>query len=219
VALKIDRRLNFVVPVYDDDGKTIRAYVHSTPLAREVADQYFLILGQTFSQLFNQGLGVAAGPGMALRLLTKIAKDRKVWDDNPDTGERGVRNLVDEIRRLTMVIVPAATAKGGWEPVPLQVAVDRKVVSDEDQAEVENAIVFFIAVSATLNRAPRKEMLSQVAGLWDAQLSSLNSTEFVASLTTSTATESSGEKSPAPASETATAANATVDGKPASVPH
>jgi hypothetical protein len=233
--MRIDRKLNFVVPIYgeekvktDADGRPIKgqdglpivhqpvlAYVHSTPLAAEIVDQHFLILGQTFSQIFNRGLGAAAGPGLAMRLLKKIATDTRVWEDSPD-GERGVKNgLIEEIRRLTMVIVPEGAK---WQPLPLQIAVDRKILNDEDRAEVENAIVFFIAVSATLNRAERKPMLETAAGLWSAQLTSLNSTDFAASLTTSTAAASSGAKSPAPASEDSGAANATVDGKPSSVP-
>jgi hypothetical protein len=233
--MRIDRKLNFVIPIYGDekiktdaegqpikgdDGKPVMfqpviAYVHSTPLAAETVDKHFLILGQTFSSIFNNGLGTAAGPGMAMRLLKSLAIRTRQWEDSPD-GEQGVRTgLVEEIRRLTMVIVPGAS---GWQPIPLQVAVDRKILIEEDRSEVENAIVFFIAVSATLNRAERKPMLETACGLWSALLSQSNPTDFAASLTTSTETASSGEKSHATVTVTSPAANATVDGKPSSVP-
>lgn len=217
MALRIDKRLHFVVPIYEDDEQTVRAYVHSTPLSREVVDQHFLILGQTFSAIFNQGLGAAAGPGMAMRLLRQLAQKTGVWEDDSAAGVVGVKNgLVEEIRRLTMVIAPS---ENGWQPIPLQIAVDRKIIGDEDRAEVENAIVFFIAVYATLNRAQRKEMIETASALWGARTSSLNSTEFAASLPTSTATANSGETtSPAPASEEPAPAAATLDGKPLSVP-
>lgn len=237
--MRIDKKLNFVVPIYgeekpllDEAGKQIKnaegrpvihqpvlAYVHSTPLAEEIVDKHFLILGQTFSAIFNQGLGSAAGPGLAMRMLKKLAIAVKVWDDGPD-GEKGVQNgLIEEMRRLTVVIVPAAEKKKGWQSIPLQIAVERKVIGHEDLTEVENAIVFFIAVSATLSRVPRKEMLETAAGLWSALLTSLNSSEFAASLKTSIVTDSSGEKSPADAIAASVSANAMQDGRPLSVPH
>ena len=46
--MKIDKKLNLIVPVYGDDEKTIRCYVHSTPISRETFERYFLIIGQTF---------------------------------------------------------------------------------------------------------------------------------------------------------------------------
>jgi len=234
--LRIDRRLNLVVPIYgeeipklgDDnlpvmqDGEPVMeapvvAYVHSTPLPAEVVDQYFMILGQTFSKIFSGGLGLASGPANAMRVMRSLAMEQKAWADDSASGTIGVkRGVVDQIERLTTVAVPADN--GGWQSVPLAVAVDRKFISAEDKAEVENAIVFFIVASATLARAQRKAMVTAAADLWGAQTSSLSSTEFMASLKTSTATASSGEKSPATASVEAGPANATVDGKPASVP-
>jgi hypothetical protein len=230
--MKIDHRLNFILPIYgseiaktDGDGKPVIgtdgrpmmiqpviAYVHSTPIAAEVAEQHFLILAQTFSQIFNQGLGAVGGPGVAMKLMRRIAQRTGEWE-----GENGVeRGLIEEIRRCTMVALPGPS---GWTPVPLQVAVDRKVIDDEDRREVENAIVFFIAVSATLNRAERKPMLESACGLWSAQLSSLNASAFVASLPRSTVTGSSGETSHAHAQTIAPHADAHGVGRRSSVPH
>lgn len=217
--MKLDRKLNFVIPIYENDEKTVRAYVHSTPITSEVSDRYFMILAQTFAAIFNRGLGVAAGPGVALRLLQHIATTEGVWENIGDAP--GVKTgLVEEIRRLTMILVPAG-AREAWQQVPLQVAVDRQMISDDDRSEVENAIVFFIAVSATLARVQRKAMLEAASGLWNAQISSLTSTEFAASLRTSTATGSSGAKPPADAAPPAAPggpANAVVDGKPSQLP-
>lgn len=232
--MRIDKRLNLVVPVYGeevpklDDGQPVMengqpvmdrpiiAYVHSTPLSAETVDRYFMILGQTFSAIFGNGLGVLAGPAVAMKLLRSIAREQKVWDDDPKAGLVGVKNgVVAEIERLTTVSVPDGS---GWTPVPLAAAVERNFISEDDKAEVENAIVFFIVGSATLARAQRKEMLTAAASLWDARISPLTSTEFTDSLKTSTATVSSGETSPAPATAAPGPANAMVDGKPASVP-
>ena len=232
--MRIDNKLNLVIPIYgsevaktDADGKAVLAdgkpvkiqpviaYVHSTPLPAETVEKHFLILGQTFSAIFNQGLGAAAGPGMAMRLMKRIAQRTGEWEGD-DGVERGV---IEEMRRCTMVIVPGPS---GWTPIPLQVAVDRKVIDDEDRMEVENAIVFFISVSGTLFRAERKTMLQSACDLWSAQISSLSASAFAASLPKSKGTGNSGETSLAPvmpASPAVSGANAMRDGKPASVPH
>jgi len=184
--MKINRALNFVIPIYGADGKTVDAYVHAIPLEAEVVDRYFMVLGQTFNQIFAGGLGIAAGPGHSMRILKRVAMAQEAWD-----GEDGVeRGLLEEIRRGMMVIVRDGH---GWSPVPLQVAVDRKVLDAEDKAEVENAVVFFIAVSATLERQRRRAMLERTCDLWAAQISSSNASGFASSLPRSIATASSGE--------------------------
>ena len=103
--------------------------------------------------------------------------------------------LVEEIRRLTLVVVPAER-KGGWQTIPLGVAVERGFLTADDRAEVENAIVFFIVNSAVLPRAQRREMLEEASNLWGARISSSTPSEFAASLPKSTATARSGAKAP-----------------------
>ena len=216
--MRIDKRLNLVVPIYDDEeGGDIIAWVHSTPLGEETVDRYFMVIAQTYAAIFSQGLGLAGGPAVAMRLLRHIATERGVWHDDPKSGTIGVQNgVVEEIRRLTMV---AALGKDGkWEQIPLSVAVDRGIVSADDKTEVENAIVFFIVASAVLPRAQRPTMIKAAADLWGAQTSSSTIMEWTASLKTSTGTVTTGEKSPAVAKEKPERANAVVAGKPSSVP-
>jgi hypothetical protein len=148
-------------------------------------------------------------------LLKKTAKDMNLWD-RPDGAPGEGQLLFENIRRLTTVAVPAAG--GGWENVPLHVAVNRKFLSADDQHEVENAIVFFIVNSAMLPRQSRAETLEAAVGLWGARLSSSNSSDFTASLKKSKGTASSGETSPVPAPEERAGASATKDGKRSSVP-
>lgn len=214
--MQIDKSLKLVVPVYAEDGKTITAYVHSTPLAAATVDSNFLLLSQTFAGIFNQGLGIGAGPAVAARLFRSIAENTKQWvtDEVPPQPGPG-QMLLEEIRRLTLVIVQDGT---GWIPLPLSVAVQQNKLSDEDRAEVENVIVFFIVVSATLPRSQRRVMLQDGAELFAARITSLSSTELAASLKTSTGDGSSGGKSHAAATVTSGSAAALVAGRPASVP-
>lgn len=236
--MKIDKRLNLVVPIYGEDrpvldkdnkpivtdGKPVTfmpvvAYVHSVPLSEEVVDRYFMVIAQTYSAIFTRGLGVAGGPAVAMRLLRQVAKEQGVWADNPAQGVVGVENgLIGEIHRLTNVLVPGGPG-GGWQAVPLGVAVDRNFIAAEDRTEVENAIAFFIVASAVLNRSMRRPMLEAASELWGAQITSSTSTELAISLGTSIVTDSSGAKPAAPVSGTPVAANAVVDGKPSSLPY
>lgn len=232
--MRIDKSMNLIVPIYGDevaktdsegkpvmkDGRPVKeapviAYVHSTPLPEEQVEQHFLLLGQTSNAIFRQGLGDTAGPRFAMMMLKRLAENTRQWTNEDGTPGPG-QMLIEEIRRLTMIAAPRQG--GGWEPVPLQVAVDRKVISAEDRREVENVIVFFIVVSAALPKKDRDEMIDGLCGLFGVRTSSLNSTAFTTSLTTSTATGSSGATSPARASADSGSANAVVDGKPASVP-
>ena len=233
--MKIDKALNLVIPIYGDDvpkldgtgkpvienGKpvmveTVVAYVHSTPISRETFEKYFLPISQTFSAIFNQGLGAAGGPAVALLLLKERAQAAGVWE-GPDGVERG---LVDDMRRLTTVI--AQREGGGWEQVPLAIATARGMLNKEDVAEVENAIAFFIVNSAMLRRAQRRPMLETAADLWSARISSSTPTEFTASLPTSTGTGNSGASESAPAAgpqkQAPRGATVVVDGKPSSLP-
>jgi hypothetical protein len=211
---RVDHRLNLVVPIYEDDeGERVLAYAYSTPLPRETVERHFFELGQAFSQIYSQGFGMVAGQAVGMMLLQQVGRN---------TGrENEVGALVAEIRRLTLVVVPAPNkdAPEPWQSVPLAIAAERGFISDDDRAEVENAVVFFICSSAMLPRRARKEMVTGAAALWGARVTSSSATEFIASLRTSSATGSTGAKSPAPAPAAAATATVTVDGKRSSLPH
>jgi hypothetical protein len=227
--LRIDKRLYLTIPIYEGDesvfdattGETkpgkITAWVHSAPIAEELVDQHFMVLGRTYSTIFSQGLGLSAGPANAMRVLRHTADLMGVRHNNPKTGAVGVEEgLIAEMMRLANVVV--LDAAGQWQPMPLEVAVQQDKISPDDKREVENAIAFFIAACATLGRSYRKAMVEAAADLWGAQITSSAFTEFTSSLRTSTGTDNSGEKSPAPVSNTDASANAMVGGKPQSVP-
>lgn len=178
--MKLDRNLNLTQKLETDSGA---CYIHSTPISRVEWEEYFYVLSQTYASLFMGGLGVSTGPTMAALMLRKVAKDQGVWD-----GEAGVQaGLMGAIRRLTNVVV--ATDQG-WQTIPYEVAVSRRLLDEEAQAEVENALVFFICVSSVL-RGPKSRpkllvTLGMMRALWDAQTTPLDVTAFASSLTTST---------------------------------
>ena len=181
--MRINRALNLVIPL--EDGETT-IYVHSTPLSREAWESNYMVLSKTYAALFDEGLNIVAGPMVAGLILKDVAIARGVWD-----AVQG--GLLNEIRRISNVVMPGPN---GWTTIPLEDAVNRKVLDDETLSEAENIIVFFMCVSAVLrgpqNRAKLELGLSILSSLWKAQTTSYNSTEYARSLPTLTPEENTG---------------------------
>lgn len=174
--MRIDRKMNLVFPVDTEKGTV---YVHTTPISREVFELHFLVISQTFAALYQQGLNIVAGPRIAAMMLKDLATKQGNWD-GPDGVKEG---LVAEMRRLTMVAVPG---EKGWQMMPFDEVCDRGILDEDDQSEVEGAVTFFTCVSAMHRRDQLPGVLAGMASLWDAQITSLNFTAYVASLPTLT---------------------------------
>ena len=182
--MKITRALNLVVPIDWDNGGQI--FVHSTPIAREVFEQYFLVLSKTFASIFSQGLGAIAGPRIAYLMLKQTAQELGAWD-----GPAGVRGgLLAEIIRLSNVFMPGDG--GGWQSIPLQSAIDKQLIDADTIAEIEGELVFFTCVSVMNKKNQIEGIMDTVGGLWGSQTTSLSATEYQTSLTISTTDASTG---------------------------
>ena len=189
--MKIDRKLNLVVPIDRDDGS--RIYVHSTPISLAVFEAHYLVMAKTFAAIYNEGLGVTAGPRVAAMTMKKIAENLGVW-----TGESGVENsLVNEMKRLTNVLAPSTN---GWETLPYGEAVKRSVIDEDEASEVENCLCFFTVAYRLHRKTEREAILNGASRLWGGEISSLGFTEFKASLPTSTPTVNTGASPMATAS-------------------
>lgn len=183
--MKLNERLNLVIPLYRD-GDDPYAWVHATPISREVFESNYLLLSKTFTAIHTEGLGEVAGPKVAALILRDIGKQMAGAGGD---GETVIRPLLNEIRRLSNVIVPGPN---GWEMRPLQDAIVPKLLDEDDLHEVENGLVFFTVVSPMYPKQSRQDFLDGAARLWGARMLSSNSTEFRDSLRTSTETASSG---------------------------
>ena len=185
--MQINKNLSLVVPIEHEDETA--AYVYSIPVATSVFERYYMVFARTFNVIYTGGLGMTSGPRVAAMILKDTAKALGVWD-GPEGADRG---LMQEIRRLTNVIV---LTEKGWGPVPLHEATATGALDERDASEVENAIVFF-TVSWHMNRwEDRKQgtedkpsMLESAMKIWGGRLESSSFTEFCASLPTSTKTE------------------------------
>lgn len=186
--MKIDRKLNLVVPITREDGTTI--HVHAMPISREVFERYFIVISKAFSAIYTEGLGYVAGPRVAAMLIKDIAQRNKMWD-----GDDGVAlGLVAEWRRLANMLVLGAN---GWEAVPFQEALDRGTIDADDASEVENAIAYFTVASSMHRKQELSAAFDGVSNLWGALTVSSSYTEYMSSLPTPTAPVSTGAKAPA----------------------
>src|SRR6516225_11591757 len=138
--VKLNRKLNLVMSVETGDGNI---FVHSQPISREVFEDNFLPISRAFTAVYTNGLGPVTGPRVAALLLKQEAKTLNVW-------ERTQQSLMGEIYRLTNVISPSDS---GWESMPFDVAKKRGILNDDEAAEVENCIVYFICASSIHLRA------------------------------------------------------------------
>lgn len=178
--MKIARNLNLIIPVRTEKGN---AWIHATPISKEVFKEHFFILSKTFSAIFSEGLGVVAGPRIAYLMLERISADSNAWE-----GEKGVRNtLVNEIIRLANLVVPAEGK--GYETIPLDIALEREIVELD---EVAGELVFFTCVSSINSPEQTKGTMDVVNGIWSTRCSSLNLTDWIASLPTLKPAGSSG---------------------------
>ncbi|ENZ0267131.1 hypothetical protein ACGABA_004665 [Escherichia coli] len=178
--MKIARNLNLIIPVRTEKGNS---WIHATPISKEVFKEHFFILSKTFSAIFSEGLGVVAGPRIACLMLERISSDMNIWD-----GEKGVRNtLVNEIIRLANLVYPVEGK--GYDTLPLDMALERGIVEFDD---VAGELIFFTCVSSINSPEQAKGTMDVVNGIWSTQCSSLNLTEWIASLPTLKSAASSG---------------------------
>jgi hypothetical protein len=178
--MRIDKKLNLVIPVLDQDMQKPVAYVHSTPISSDVFEANYLIIGKVLAAIQAEGLGAIAGPRVAHWLMRDIALRNKMWD-----GPEGVKaTLVAEIYRLTNVI--AASEERGWETVPYEEAKKRGLLTASEASEVEAALCFFTVASSMYWRGMREIMVEGGVRLWSSQTTSLDCTAFQNSLPTLT---------------------------------
>lgn len=183
--MKVNRKLNLVIELHRDHGQIV--YVHSTPIARQVFESFFMVIAKTFSSIYTGGIGIASGPAIAAMLLKKNAQD---------IGGEGYlaevnAGLIEEVHRLTSVVV---LGENGWENIPFAEACKKQLIDDDERGEVENALAFFTVASCMHRKEHLPGVLGTACELWGARVVSSNCTEFATSLPTSTSKENTGAK-------------------------
>lgn len=203
--MKISDQLNLVIPLYRDEAdEAPYAYVHSVPISEAAFDVHFKLLIKAFEAMIAIG---ASAMGSARRFVIAAAEEMTSAGGRADLLWAP---LLNEIERMSIVLVSTPT---GWDTVPLRQAVDQGFLEPGDDTEAVNGAVFFTVAWHVPPRRRRSLVIEYGATQWSAVTSSLTPTDFIASLKTSTAVETSAATAPSgtpPAAATQTIAGQSV---------
>jgi hypothetical protein len=194
--MQINTALNLVIPIrYDDAGKPT-AYAYHTPIAREVFESNYRLIGGTLAMLQSKSVGTNVVDVATLALKDIGRRDAREWGlpEGLSLEEGGTAMpLLAELKRLTQVIVPAPT---GYLTIPVDVALNTGQIEMADWLEAEAAIVFFTVGYAT-KRRNLPQVAADLASPLSGSITSLQPMEWAASLSTSTATATTSPEPPA----------------------
>lgn len=188
--MQINNALNFVLPLrQSDDGEPL-VWAYHTPITTEVFQANYRIIAETNARIWGKGLKYAATAGARIAALT-LRDVSKADAEEFDTADHGPA-LLGEIKRLTIVLAPAEGGVG-FQPYPVDLAIQRKIIDADDWSEVESAIVFFTVGYAMSKRAARTQFCELISSRIGGSTTSLPPMEFAASLLISTQAETSGD--------------------------
>ena len=182
-GVTISRKLNVVLPPFEtkDHG---RVYVHSVPIGRATFESCFRPMARAMSSIITEGIGPITGPSVAALILQQEA-------DAIGEGEAIKTGVMLDIKRNTNIILADKA-----DTIPYAVAMQRNLLDEDQQSEVENLLVYFTLVS-WIRLPPDLAVRLGLEGLrtlWNVQITSLGTTEFMNSLKTSTPVANTGER-------------------------
>jgi len=154
-------------------------HVHSIPIKRAIFEQFYLELGKVYSQCFdnkNPEHFILSAPQLAYPALKSIATKSGAWDEVK-------AGLVNEIIRLTSVMI---CGDKGWETLPLDIAMKRELLDEDEEAEVLSSLVFFTVICKVAPKELRTSFMEMSASMRNWVLTSLDSMAYKNSLQTST---------------------------------
>jgi hypothetical protein len=189
--VEIDKALNFVFPIrYVEVEKTdpkdstkkvterepsVWAYV--TPIDYNVFRANYRVIVAAKNELDK--IGPRNALPVAVDALLDAAREDAIGRDTEDTGPA----LLAEIMRQTTILAPGPK---GFEYLPADAAIARKIISENDWHDGECVIVFFTCNFLVAMRSRRAQMAGLLAKMFNGSITSSPPTEFVASLPTST---------------------------------
>ena len=177
--MKLDKRLNLVLEIERADGTS--AYVHHSPISREVFKQHYRFITIAMASLYGEGLQpVALSRVVYYRMLEMIQSDKRY--------EAVEMTLLAEIWRMTYVKV---AGKSGYDTIPLVEAIEKKMIDEDDEEELKNYVCFFTAASWVHGRVERAGMYAIMTES-GALTTSLGCMEWMPSSKTSKPEDNSG---------------------------
>lgn len=176
----IDKKLNLVLDIERADGSILK--VHHVPISRDLYKAHYLFISKALFGLYSEGFT----PPQCTRLCHNAMLDLMVRQ--PDKFKDVDKTLLAEVWRLTNMAVP--TDKG-WQQIPFYEAMEGNYISEDDAEEVKNYVCFFTSASMVHGRG-ELEALYEMVMQSGVQTTSLDFTELMHSLRTSTSDANTG---------------------------
>lgn len=199
--MEISHDLRFVFPIRAHDvekpdprnpDKTISVtetllWGYHTPISMDVFRANYRVFAATKDALFRKGLNYARSVGIPiadLALRDAATADAAEWGTD-DSGPA----IFAEFNRLTQII---ASGANGFESIPADIALARKVISEDEWHDAECVVTFFTCAFSVAPRSTRDKALPYLASVFKGSMTSLTPTAYIASLAaTSTQPETS----------------------------
>jgi len=176
--MKINDKLNLTMTVEGDLGNI---HIHHTAIGYDVFKENFLALTKVHDAINSEGVALS-GARVAYLMLEQTARESDI----------NIKPLVNELKRLTNIIVPSAT--GNYEPIAFEVAVKDGLIDEHQHDEVMNAIVFFTCISQVQRGRPILNWtLSNMTARWGLLTSSLDCVGYLKQLPILTETDNAGK--------------------------
>jgi hypothetical protein len=172
--------LNIVIPV----SETCRAY--HTPISEEVFEASFRVIAATHAALFSQGVEYSQSVGTRIAALTLKDEGERLAKKREEPGDFGATAVLADIRRLTNILAPT---KSGWDMFPVEAALEQNIISAENWKEAEAALIFFTCPYVIARPKQREGIAKAISGILGGLVTSLNITDYIDSLATSTKAE------------------------------
>lgn len=144
--MKINHNLALTYDIGDFKG-------YSIPVSREVFEANFKLISATKAALFSGDWKQAVQVGQIIATLTLLDEGRKLADKSENKGDYGAKALLQEIKRLTTILVPSSS---GWDYATVDECIKSNKIQEEQWKEVESDLVFFMCVYA-LSRTSEKQ--------------------------------------------------------------
>ncbi len=194
--MQLDSDLNLVFPVtWNDNGPVLYAY--SLPISRGVFEASYRLLAAVKDALCPAGSWSTSSPMIAgLTLADAGRKDGAQWGRGEGLSMEEGGNpmpLLAELKRLTTILAPTSN---GYEALPAEVAISRKLLTADDWMDAESALVFFTCALSLTQRSLRSAIAPAFAAALRGSITSSSPTVFAASLAISTQAETSEASEP-----------------------
>lgn len=168
-------------------SETVTAY-HS-PISREIYEANFKLLGETKIALIGDNIRHAyMASGDSVLYLRQCGQEMAAKAGG--SGDFGAAALLADIKRLTLIIAPGPQ---GWGVVPVDVALSSSIITDDEWADAEAALVFFTAWMAGVSRRERLKQINLSAQLIGGSTTSSSPAELISTLQQSNQTDNSAQ--------------------------